>query len=225
MNIHERMARAFAEIESAPKDRENQHFRSKYADLSSVVSVIKPALVANELYFVQRTAVDREGVIVTTTVYDAAGASVELGELFVPANRNDAQGFGSALTYARRYALMTAFGVCPEDDDGNAASQSVVAGSSNTVSAKRRPNDGRHAAKQYVRELTAEIYACADSDTLDALLAAEADSIARAKAVIPSWFSGGRDIPDDFDCIDDLIAKARNHFSTPSPERTEHDAI
>jgi hypothetical protein len=39
----------------------------------------------------------------------------------VPASKQDAQGYGSALTYARRYSLMTAFGICPEDDDGNAA--------------------------------------------------------------------------------------------------------
>ena len=43
----------------------------------------------------------------------------------MPANKQDAQGFGSALTYARRYGLMTAFGVPAEDDDGNAAARSA----------------------------------------------------------------------------------------------------
>ena len=47
---------------------------------------------------------------------------MSFGKLFVPANKQDAQGYGSALTYARRYSLQTAFGVAPEDDDGNAAS-------------------------------------------------------------------------------------------------------
>jgi hypothetical protein len=54
-----------------------------------------------------------------------SGEERSLGKLFVPANKKDAQGFGSALTYARRYGLMTAFGVPAEDDDGNAAAASA----------------------------------------------------------------------------------------------------
>jgi hypothetical protein len=47
-----------------------------------------------------------------------------MGVLFVPANKHDAHGYGSALTYARRYALQTCFGLPTEDDDGNAAVKS-----------------------------------------------------------------------------------------------------
>jgi len=43
--------------------------------------------------------------------------------LHVPSAKNDPQGYGSALTYARRYSLMAACGIAPEDDDGNAASK------------------------------------------------------------------------------------------------------
>lgn len=46
---------------------------------------------------------------------------MSFGTLFVPASKNDAQAYGSAITYGRRYSLQTAFGVCSEDDDGNAA--------------------------------------------------------------------------------------------------------
>jgi hypothetical protein len=49
------------------------------------------------------------------------------GRLHVPASKQDAQGYGSALTYARRYSLMAACGIAPEDDDGNAASRRAPA--------------------------------------------------------------------------------------------------
>jgi hypothetical protein len=109
--LHSAMARAFAEIEAATKDATNPHFKSKYADLSSVIAAIKPALVANGLFFTQRCQPSDGGVTVDTFVYHRGGECLALGTLYVPANRQDPQGYGSALTYARRYALQTAFGV------------------------------------------------------------------------------------------------------------------
>jgi hypothetical protein len=58
---------------------------------------------------------------VETIIHHSSGESMACGPLFVPASKQDAQGFGSAMTYARRYSLMAAFGVPAEDDDGNAA--------------------------------------------------------------------------------------------------------
>lgn len=121
MTLHKAMAKAFPLIEGALKDSNNPHFKSKYADLSSVVGAIKPALTANDLFFVQMTHEHQGGVCVETIVCHADGEQMSFGKLSVPASKNDAQGYGSALTYCRRYSLMTAFGVCPEDDDGNAA--------------------------------------------------------------------------------------------------------
>lgn len=117
------MAKAFPEIEGAAKDRNNPAFKSKYADLSSVVDAIKPALTKQGLFYVQMTHEQQGGVCIETVVGHESGEQFSFGKLFVPASKQDAQGYGSALTYARRYSLMTAFGVCPEDDDGNAASQ------------------------------------------------------------------------------------------------------
>ena len=117
------MAKAFPEIEGASKDKNNPHFKSKYADLGAVVEAIKPALTKHGLFFVQQTFDVQGGVCVETVICHSSGESMPLGKLFVPASKQDAQGYGSALTYARRYSLMTAFGVCPEDDDGNAASK------------------------------------------------------------------------------------------------------
>lgn len=124
------MAKAFPAIEGASKDAENEAFKrggkaTKYADLSSVVEAIKPALVANKLFFMQLTHEQVGGVCIETVVCHEKGGQLSFGKLFVPASKNDAHGYGSALTYARRYSLMAAFGVCPEDDDGNAATASA----------------------------------------------------------------------------------------------------
>lgn len=116
---------AFAEIEGAVKDAKNPHFKSKYADLPAVIAAIKPALVKHGLAFTQPCEPSAEGVTVRTILHHVSGEALDLGSLFVPANKRDAQGFGSALTYARRYALVSAFGVPTEDDDGKAASASV----------------------------------------------------------------------------------------------------
>jgi hypothetical protein len=60
---------------------------------------------------------------VETVFVHESGEMMECGKLHVPASKQDAQGYGSALTYARRYSLMAAAGIAPEDDDGNAASR------------------------------------------------------------------------------------------------------
>lgn len=115
------LVKALAEIGGATKDKLNPHFKSKYADLASVVDAIKPVLAKHGLGFTQHCQPAEDGVSIETVVRHEGGDQESLGTLYLPANKRDAQGFGSALTYARRYALMTAFGVPAEDDDGNAA--------------------------------------------------------------------------------------------------------
>lgn len=127
------MAKASAMIEGATKDKVNPAFRSKYADLASVIDAIKPALVKHGLFFTQKTHEQPGGVCVETVVCHESGESMSFGKLFVPASKQDAQGYGSALTYARRYSLMAAFGVPAEDDDGNAAAKSAPKAKNDTT--------------------------------------------------------------------------------------------
>jgi len=115
--------KAQASIEKAAKDKNNPHFRSKYADLGSVVDAIKPALEENGLAFIQKFHDDDKAIKVETIILHSSGEQFSCGVLSIPVSKNDAQGFGSACTYARRYSLQAAFGVAPEDDDGNAATK------------------------------------------------------------------------------------------------------
>lgn len=116
------LAKAHAKIEGAAKDAMNPHFRSKYATLSSVVDAIKEPLAGNGLSYVQVIHDAENAACVETIILHSSGEWLSCGKLSVPVSKGDAQGFGSALTYARRYSLSAAFGVAPEDDDGNAAS-------------------------------------------------------------------------------------------------------
>ena len=107
----------------ALKTSSNPHFKSKYADLSAVVEAVIDGLNSNGIFLLQSTHECENGVIVETQFIHESGETISAGRLHVPASKHDAQGYGSALTYARRYSLMSACGVAPEDDDGNAAAK------------------------------------------------------------------------------------------------------
>ena len=79
------------------------------------------ALNSAGIALIQRTSEDSTGVTVETVFVHESGEMMECGKLHVPASKQDPQGYGSALTYARRYSLMAAAGIAPEDDDGNGA--------------------------------------------------------------------------------------------------------
>jgi hypothetical protein len=110
--------RAFA---PALKTSTNPHFRSRYADLAACVEAVIDSLNANGIALIQRTHDSDNGVAVETLLVHESGESLSGGILHVPAAKHDPQGYGSALTYARRYSLMAACGIAPEDDDANAA--------------------------------------------------------------------------------------------------------
>jgi len=125
--IQAKIASAFVKAQKAfgpaLKSSTNPHFRSRYADLSACVEAVIDALNSNGIALMQKTYECKEGVMVETVFVHESGEVMESGLLHVPAVKHDAQGYGSALTYARRYSLMAACGIAPEDDDGNSASR------------------------------------------------------------------------------------------------------
>lgn len=108
----------------ALKTATNPHYKSKYADLAACVEAVVDSLNANGIYLLQQSHECNDGVTVETTFIHESGETLSAGKLHVPATKQDAQGYGSALTYARRYSLMAACGMAPEDDDGEAAARS-----------------------------------------------------------------------------------------------------
>jgi hypothetical protein len=123
------LAKAQGQLEGAKKQNLNPAFRSKYADLASVWDACRDALSKNGLSVVQAPSAVRTddggwAVELDTRLLHTSGQWVE-NTLVVPVGKPDAQGVGSALTYARRYALSAFVGIAPEDDDGNAAVQTA----------------------------------------------------------------------------------------------------
>ena len=115
------LAAAQSQIEGAKKDSENPFFRAAYADLASVWEACRTPLSNNGLAVIQTVDGSPEVVWVTTTLAHSSGEWIR-GTLRMKPVKADPQGIGSAITYARRYALAAIVGVAPEDDDGNAAS-------------------------------------------------------------------------------------------------------
>jgi len=109
----------------ALKTSTNPAFRSKYAKLENCIEAVIDALNDNGIMLMQNTHENVDGIMVETIFLHESGEQLSNGKLFVPAAKNDPQGFGSALTYARRYSLMAACGIAPEDDDGNAGTKAV----------------------------------------------------------------------------------------------------
>ena len=110
------------EFKPVLKDANNPFFKSKYADLAGVIESTSDALSARELVVIQSPGRIYNGHILLTTLLSHSSGEWIKDELELPIAKFDAQGTGSAITYARRYAYQAIVGVAAEDDDGNSAS-------------------------------------------------------------------------------------------------------
>lgn len=124
-NLYAALAAAQAEMGPALKDAVNPAFKSKYADLASVMAACMPALNKHGIALLQPTYDDEGGMYVKTMlVHGESGETAECRTRLI-IGKNDMQGYGSAITYARRYGLMGMVGIAPEDDDGNDAARAA----------------------------------------------------------------------------------------------------
>ena len=119
------LVKAQKQFAPALKSATNPHFKSKYADLAACVEAVIDALNANGIFLMQQTHESEGGVVIETTFVHESGEVMSAGRFYSPASKQDPQGYGSATTYARRYSLMAACGIAPEDDDGNAGVKAV----------------------------------------------------------------------------------------------------
>jgi hypothetical protein len=129
--LSESLVKAQAKFASAIKDAQNPQYRSKYADLTSVIAAMVPHLNSEGLAVMQHPQLEFKGegdtreafVTVTTRIQHKTGQFME-SDLSVPAvqrERFDAQSVGSAITYACRYGLQSIGVLGREDDDGTQA--------------------------------------------------------------------------------------------------------
>jgi hypothetical protein len=112
---------AQAAITYAAKDSTNPHFKNRYADLQSVIEAVKGPLNANGIAFLQMPSKSEAGFLSLTTMLVHKSGQVISDTATIPLPKNDPQGYGSALTYGRRYGLAAICGLFQADDDGESA--------------------------------------------------------------------------------------------------------
>ena len=98
------LIKAYSDITSAEFDKVNPHFKSKYASLESVIKAVKPSLLKHGILYRQVSKYTENGICIET-IFHGHGEELGTGEIFLPVDKRTAQGFGSALTYARSYSL------------------------------------------------------------------------------------------------------------------------
>lgn len=122
--IYESFLKAQKEIKHAQKDSQNPHFRNSYASIESVLDGCKKILNENGLALIQLMGKDDHGHYVETVIFNGSGEIKS--RTYLVLTKNDMQGLGSAITYARRYNLQAFLGMASEDDDGNESSKVVL---------------------------------------------------------------------------------------------------
>lgn len=149
------LCKAQSEMGPARKGKVNPAFRSNYADLASVIEAVQP-LHDNGLAYTQLVAVDGDIVGVRTVLRHVSGQTLDCGSMTARAKDASAQAIGSALTYLRRYSLMTACGIASADDDGQSAGR---------PSAQQQP---RSSSPEPAMTMTTLPSTWSDADAIDA---------------------------------------------------------
>ncbi len=140
------MNKAQSEMSGAKKKAKNPFFKSNYANLEEVIHCIKEPFADNGLSFMQFPVAEDGFAGVETIIMHNSGEWIS-NELMLKVSKNDPQGMGSAITYARRYGLQAAVGVPSEDDDGNAATRPARSPVAKTAPSRPAPVKAKPADK------------------------------------------------------------------------------
>lgn len=128
------------EVQNPINTTENSFFKNKYATLADILNEVRPVMAKHGLSFIQIPSGDGSMVVLTTLILHESGEWIEPDPIFMRVEKPTAQGIGSSITYARRYALSSILGVASEDDDdGNEASQTGKKGKPATPKATPKP--------------------------------------------------------------------------------------
>jgi len=111
-------------MESVKKDSLNPHFKNRYASLEAVIDATSRVFQDNGFVVMQPCGRDELGVYVETKILHTSGDAFS-SKVYLVLDKQNMQGLGSAITYARRYGLLGMACLAPEDDDGNEASKEI----------------------------------------------------------------------------------------------------
>lgn len=189
------LAKAQAEIKGAAKDSSNPYFKSRYADLASVWEACRDPLTKHGLAVTQWPSADGPKVTVETILTHESGEWISR-ELTITAKEDSPQAIGSAVTYARRYALAAVAGVAPDDDDGEAAQgrggKLAAAHKALEATAEPHPNGIKNERVQEILKLFEEANDELALDSLGQVIAADMKAKKFTKANFDYLCSVGR---------------------------------
>lgn len=179
------LSKAQGSMRAAIKDTVNPHFRSRYADLAGVWDACREALSLNGLAVVQTPGEISERSITLTTLLCHESGEWMRSAFTIPVSKADAQGVGSAVTYARRYALAAMVGIVQDDDDGNAATGSASQARKAPPAPRPQPQDPVAQPQPQAQEfnLMRALEAIQQCGSIDELKGVYADAYAAADAL------------------------------------------
>ena len=177
------------------RDATNPHYKSRYATLENVVAAVRPHCIEAGIIIMQAAGVPDNGLVpVETRIMHAESGQWLKSTIALPIVKADAQGVGSAVTYACRYSLMSLFCLPPSDDDGNAAVDGKPAKPATTTGGmttmhKNTVDDGRQKSASQARKdgdaaLLSMIDDCESAASLSALWKAQREAV---EAMPKNW--------------------------------------
>lgn len=121
-NLAKALSAFQAEVPNPKNTANNPFFKSKYAPLCDVLTLVRPLLTKHGLSIVQFPSGSGDNITITTSLLHSSGEWIEGDPLILKADKATAQGAGSAISYGRRYSVSAVLGISSEDDDdGNHA--------------------------------------------------------------------------------------------------------
>lgn len=130
------LAKAQGEIQNPTFNKTNPHFKSSYADLSSVLNAVRPVFSKHNLAIVQMTNIEEAGIVLYTRIVHTSGQWLE--SIYPVTTSSKHQEIGAALTYAKRQSLSAIAGVSGEDDDDGNAANTVPAKAANVTTIAKK---------------------------------------------------------------------------------------
>lgn len=198
------LAKAQGEMQNAPLNKVNPHFRSKYADLAAIRDAVIPALSKHGIAAVSSTEYTNGQLVLRTALIHSSGQYLD-ATYPLPVD-NKPQVMGSAITYAKRYTLAALCQIAAdEDDDANAANESKFRAGQDADNEQDAPQptqkpaqkqimSGPHqtatALKQAASALMHDIMGAADEMELDGVLTDNTETVEQIKRDVPTWWAG-----------------------------------
>lgn len=210
------LAAAQVEIGSAKKTKLNPAFKSRYSDLAAVFDAWQAVGPAQGLAVTQFPGGFSDGKARVTSMLCHESGEWMRETLEIPVSKQDAQGCGSAITYARRFALAAIVGVCPDDDDGNAAVRTAPTGPQMAPSAPASgewpngPCTSKTALQAEYKAFVRNLHSATSSDDVEGLIDDAKPMLAQFRAaakvgILTDDYRGG----GDFKGVEATIGEAR----------------